>query len=69
MTRAHVAVAILNSLWLSFGNSLYVRVIKNTYEQPEILGGITDTEDGSVFTLVPTARSRTSCSNYSVNGG
>ena len=69
MTRALVMVAILHYLWLSFGNSLYVRVIKNTYEQPEILGGITDTEDGSVFTLVPTARSRTSCSNYSVNGG
>lgn len=67
MTRAHVAVAILNSLWLSFGNSLYARVIKNTYGQPEILGGITITKDGLVLTAGPTAGMWTGGSNDSGN--
>ena len=31
MTRALVMVAILHYLWLSFGNSLYARMVKNTY--------------------------------------
>ena len=39
----------------------------NTFGQPEILGGITSTEDESALTIDPTARSRTGCSNDSVN--
>ena len=44
MTRALVMVAILHYLWLSFGNSLYARMVKNTYGQPDVFGGITRTE-------------------------
>ena len=46
MICALVIMSILHYMWLSFGNSLYSRVITNTYGQPEILGGITSTEDG-----------------------
>ena len=67
MTHALVTVAIRHSLWLSFGNSLYARVIKNTYGQPEILGGITSTVDGSTLVVSPTAGSRVFCRNVSVN--
>ena len=67
MTRALVMVAILHYLWLSFGNSLYARVAKKTYGQPEVFGGITNTEDGSAITIGPTERPRTSYSNDSVN--
>ena len=42
-------------------------MITNTYGQPEILGGITSKEDGSAVTVSTTARSRTGCSNDSVN--
>ena len=31
MTRAPVMVAILHHMWLSFGNSLYARMVKNAY--------------------------------------
>ena len=42
-------------------------MIRNTYKQPEILGGIISTDDGSALTVGPTAMSRTGCSNDSVN--
>ena len=42
-------------------------MITDTYGQPEIRGGITSTEDGSALTVGPAARSRTGCSNDSVN--
>ena len=42
-------------------------MVKNTYGQPEVFGGITCTEDGSALTISPTARPRTGCSNYSVD--
>ena len=35
--------------------------------QPQILGGITSTEDGSALTVDPIARLRTGCSNDSVD--
>ena len=57
---------ILHYLWLSFGNSLYARMVKNTYGQPEVFWGIS-TEDGSALTIGATARPRTGWSNYSVN--
>ena len=57
----------LHYLWLSFDNSLHAQVITNTHGQPEILGGITSMKDGSALTAGPTARSRTGCSNDSVN--
>ena len=66
MTRALVMVAILHYLWLSFGNSLYARMVKNTYGQPEVFRGITSLEDGSALTIGPTARPRTGRSNDSV---
>ena len=67
MTHDLVMVAILHYLWLSFGNSLYARMVKNTYGQPEVFRGITSLEDGSALTIGPTARPRTGCSNDSVN--
>ena len=69
MTHALVMVANIHSLWLSFGNSLHARVIRNTYKygQPEIIRGIIGTEDGSTLTVGRTARSTTDCSNDSVN--
>ena len=67
MTRALVMVAILHYLRLSFGNSLYARMVENTYGPPEVIGGIIRTEDGSPFTMGPTARPWTGCSNDSVN--
>ena len=42
-------------------------MIKNTCGQPKVFGGITNTVDGSAFTIGPTARPRTGCSNDSVN--
>ena len=42
-------------------------MVKNTYGQPEVFGGITSTEDGSALTIGPTTRPRTGCSNHSVN--
>ena len=65
MTHALVMVANIHSLWLSFGNSLHARVIRNTYKygQPEIIRGIIGTEDGSTLTVGRTARSTTDCSN------
>ena len=62
-----VMVAILHYVWLSFGNSIYARIIKNTYEQPEVFGGITSTEDGSALTIGPTTKPPTDCTNDSVN--
>ena len=67
MTRALVMVAILHYLWLSFGNSFYIRMAKNTHGQPEVFGGVTSTEYGSVLTIGPTARPRTRYSNDPVN--
>ena len=67
MAHALVMAAILQYLWLSFGNSLYARTVKNTYGQPDVFGGITSTEDGSALTIGPTASPRTGCSNDSVN--
>ena len=67
MTRALVMVAILHYLWLLFGNSRYARMVKNTYGQPEVCGGITSTEDGSALTIGPTAKPWTGCSNDSLN--
>ena len=43
-------------------------MVENTYGQPDIVGGITSTEDVSALTIGPTARSRTGCSNDPVNG-
>ena len=60
-------MVILHSLWLSFGNSLYARMVKNTYGWPEVFGGITSAEDGSALTIGPTARPRAGCINGSVN--
>ena len=59
LTRTLVMVTILHYLWLQFGNSLYARVIRKTYGQPEIHGGITSTEDVSALTVGPTAMSWT----------
>ena len=66
MARGLVMVAMLHYLWLSFGNSLYARMVKNTYGQPKVFGGITSLEDGSALTIGPTARPRTGRSNDSV---
>ena len=55
ITRALVMVAILHYLWLSFGNSLYARMAKNTHGQPEVFGGVTSKDDGSALTIGPTA--------------
>ena len=67
MTRALVVVATLHYLWLSFGNFLYARIVKNTYGQPKVFGVITSLEDGSVLTIGPSSRPQTGCSNDSVN--
>ena len=67
MTRVVVMVAILNFLWLSFGNSLCAGMVKNTYGPREVFGGIISTEDGSALTIGPTARPQTGCSNDSAN--
>ena len=67
MTCALVMVPILHYMWLSFGNSLYTRMVKNTYGQPDVFGGITSTEDGSALTIGLTARPRPGCSSDSVN--
>ena len=64
---ALVMVAILHYLWLTFGNSPHTRMVKNTYRQPKVFGGITSTEDGSTLTIDLTARPRTGCSNDSIN--
>ena len=66
MARGLVMVAMLHYLWLSFGNSLYARMVKNTYGQPEVFGGITSTKDEPALTIGPTARPWTGCSNDSV---
>ena len=42
-------------------------MVKNTYGQPKVFGGITSTEDGSDLTIGPTTRPGTGCSNDSVN--
>ena len=60
-------VAVLHSLWLSVGNSLNTRMVKNTYGQPKVFGGITSSEDGSALTIGPTARPWAGCSTDSVN--
>ena len=68
VTRALVMVAASHYLRLSFNNSIYARMVKNTYGQPEVVGSITSTEDVSALTIGPTARPRTGCSNDPVNG-
>ena len=67
MTRALVMVSILYSLLFLLSNSLYARMVKNTYGQPDVFGGITSTEDGLALMIGPIARPRTGCSNNSVN--
>ena len=51
-------MAILHHIWFSFGNSLDVRMAKNTYGQPEVFRGIAKPEDGSALTIDATARMR-----------
>lgn len=63
MTRALLVVATLRYLWSLFGNSFSAQMATDTYRQPEIFGGITNTEDWSVLTVGPTARLQTDCSN------
>ena len=67
MTRALVMVVILHYLWLLFGNSIYARMVENTYRQPGVFERITCTEDGSALTIGPTAKPQTGCRNDSVN--
>ena len=43
-------------------------MVSNTYGQPEVVGGITSTEEVSALTIGPTATPRTGCSNDAVNG-
>ena len=53
MTRALVMVTILHYLWLSFGNSIYTRMVKNTYEHPEVFDGISSAEAGRLSRSAP----------------
>lgn len=57
-TRAVIMAAIPHCLWLSFGNSLYARMVMKTFGQSEGVGGVISTDNGSAATIDPTARPR-----------
>lgn len=50
MTRALVVMAMLHYIWRSYGNSFHAAMVTNTNLQPDFLGGITSTENGSAKT-------------------
>lgn len=59
MIRALAMVVMLHHVWLSFGNSLYARVIStNTYRQSEMFRGIANSKDGSALSAGPVAGPR-----------
>lgn len=60
-------VAILHCLWLSSDDFFYVTMVINTYGQPDVVGGVTSTDDRSALTTGPTPRPRTRCRNDPVN--
>ena len=65
MIRALAMVATIQCLCLSFGSSLYVRVVSKT--TPDIFEGITSVEDGSALTACPVAGPWNDGSNGSMN--
>ena len=65
MIRALAMMVRIHYMWLSFGSSLYARVVAKT--APDIFGGITGAEDGLALITGPVAEWWNDGSNGFVN--